>query len=135
MINANQLILTVCLTAIPLVANSSMQIETLLKEYQQTAGATFNAESGKAIWSQTFTASRAPQSRACSSCHTANLLNSGKHVRTNKAIDPLAQSVNPERFTDIKKIRKWLKRNCKWTLGRECTAQEKGNILAYLKNL
>ncbi|MEA3244387.1 MAG: DUF1924 domain-containing protein, partial [Pseudomonadota bacterium] len=33
---------------------------------------------------------------------------------------------------DGKKIEKWFKRNCKWTLGRECTAQEKADFLAYI---
>ncbi|MFK5970948.1 MAG: DUF1924 domain-containing protein [Candidatus Marithrix sp.] len=30
-------------------------------------------------------------------------------------------------------IRKWFKRNCKWTLGRECNAQEKGDILKFIQ--
>jgi len=47
-------------------------------------------------------------------------------------IDPMALSVNPERYTDPDKIEKWFLRNCKWTLGRECTAQEKGDVLTYL---
>lgn len=44
----------------------------------------------------------------------------------------MAASVNPKRYTKMKKINKWFKRNCKWTLGRECTNQEKGDILKYL---
>ncbi len=47
----------------------------------------------------------------------------------------MAVSVNPERFTKTKKIKKWFKRNCKWAWGRECTAQEKGNFLTYFKGL
>ena len=56
-------------------------------------------------------------------------------VRTGKPIKALAPSVQPQRLTDIGKIRKWFKRNCKWTLGRVCTPQEKGDILLFLKNL
>ncbi len=56
----------------------------------------------------------------------------GKHNRTGKMIKPISPTVNPERLTDIKKIKKWLLRNCKWTFGRECTTQEKGNILLWL---
>ncbi|MCW8907187.1 MAG: DUF1924 domain-containing protein, partial [Sedimenticola sp.] len=52
-----------------------------------------------------------------------------------KAIEPMAPTVNPKRLTEVKQIKKWFVRNCKWTLGRECTAQEKGDFLAYLKNL
>ncbi|NOX44038.1 MAG: DUF1924 domain-containing protein [Gammaproteobacteria bacterium] len=131
----NKLLLATCLTASPIITHSSAQIDELLNEYQQLGATTFSSESGKTFWSHTFNSPRAPVTRACSSCHTSNLIDSGKHVRTNKAIEPLAQSVNPQRFSDTKKIRKWLKRNCKWTLGRECTAQEKGDILTYLKDL
>ena len=66
--------------------------------------------------------------------HSADLTSTGKHVRTGKKIKPLAPSVNPKRLTDTKKIEKWFKRNCKWTLGRECTPQEKGNVLAFIKS-
>ena len=135
MLNLNHLILAVCLAASPTIASSNMQIDTLLSEYQQLAAKPFNAKTGEALWLQTFKSQRSPESRSCTSCHTSNPINSGKHVRTNKTIDPIAQSVSADRFSDIKKIRKWLKRNCKWTLGRECTAQEKGDVLSYLKDL
>jgi len=49
------------------------------------------------------------------------------------SLSPMALSVNPERFTDAKKIEKWFHRNCTWVLGRVCTAQEKSNILSYLQ--
>ena len=133
--NLNHLILTIFLVVSPTIASSNMQIDTLLNEYQQLAAEPFNAKTGEALWLQTFSSQRSPASRSCTSCHTSNPRNSGKHVRTNKAIDPIAQSTSADRFSDIKKIRKWLKRNCKWTLGRECTAQEKGDVLSYLRDL
>ena len=71
--------------------------------------------------------------RSCQSCHGKDLKASGEHIKTGKVIDPLAPSINKERLTDIKFINKWFKRNCKWTLGRECTPQEKGDFLEYLK--
>ena len=46
----------------------------------------------------------------------------------------MARSVNPERLTEVKKLNKWFLRNCKWTYGRECTAQEKGDILVWLSD-
>ncbi|MEG7525318.1 MAG: DUF1924 domain-containing protein [Chromatiales bacterium] len=55
-----------------------------------------------------------------------------QHIRTGKVIEPLAPSVNPKRFTDQRKVEKWFIRNCKWTLGRECSSQEKGDLLVYL---
>lgn len=69
---------------------------------------------------------------SCSSCHTDNPMNQGKHAKTEKVIKPLAPAANAERFTEVKKVEKWFKRNCNDVLDRECTAQEKGDVLTYL---
>lgn len=69
---------------------------------------------------------------SCASCHTSNPGTAGKHASTGKAIDPLAPSANPERFTSTRKVEKWFKRNCNDVLSRECTALEKGDILTFL---
>jgi len=69
---------------------------------------------------------------SCSSCHTDNPAEQGKHAKSDKAIKPLAPAANAERFTDMKKVEKWFKRNCNDVLDRECTAQEKGDVLTYL---
>ncbi|MCC7217020.1 MAG: DUF1924 domain-containing protein [Burkholderiales bacterium] len=69
---------------------------------------------------------------SCASCHTANPAAQGKHAKTGKAIAPLAPAANPERFTSLATSEKWFKRNCNDVVGRECTAQEKGDVLAYL---
>lgn len=69
---------------------------------------------------------------SCSSCHTDNPAAEGKHAETGKLIKPMAPAANPERFTDMKKVKKWFRRNCNDVLDRECTAQEKGDVLAYL---
>jgi hypothetical protein len=47
----------------------------------------------------------------------------------------MAPSVNPARFTNTSKVEKWFKRNCKDVLNRECTAQEKGDVITYLMSL
>jgi hypothetical protein len=69
---------------------------------------------------------------SCSTCHTDNPAAQGKHSETDKLIKPLAPAANEERFTDMKKVAKWFKRNCNDVLDRECTPQEKGDVLAYL---
>lgn len=69
---------------------------------------------------------------SCATCHTDNPAVQGKHSETDKLIKPLAPSANAERFTDMKKVAKWFKRNCNDVLDRECTAQEKGDVLTYL---
>lgn len=109
--------------------------DMLLKEYQGETGGTFSAAAGEQLWNQTVTADKPPRERSCTSCHTADPRQSGKHVKTGKPITPLAPSVNGKRLSDIGEIRKWLRRNCNWTFGRECTAQEKGDLLSYLHTL
>jgi len=69
---------------------------------------------------------------SCASCHTDDPASQGKHAKSDKLIKPLAPSANPERFTEMKKVEKWYKRNCNDVLDRECTAQEKGDVLTYL---
>jgi cytochrome c peroxidase len=107
----------------------STTVGDLLQEYAKQGAGTADAEQGKQLWQKKFNNSG---ERSCASCHTKNLTQNGKHVKTNKAIDPMSPSINPERLADRKKVNKWLKRNCKWTLGRECTAQEKANFLVYI---
>jgi hypothetical protein len=72
---------------------------------------------------------------SCASCHTADPRRAGRHVVTGKPIRPLAPAANTERFTSRAKAEKWFKRNCNDTLGRECTAAEKADMLAYLLSL
>ncbi len=72
---------------------------------------------------------------SCSSCHTSNPAGTGKHAVTRKAIEPLAPAANTARFTREAKVEKWFKRNCNDVLGRACSAQEKGDVLAYLMTL
>ena len=78
----------------------------------------FNAKHGKE-WS-------------CASCHENPPNHETKHIVTGKVIKPLAPSANPARFTDEAKVDKWFKRNCNDVLGRECTAQEKADVLSWL---
>jgi cytochrome c peroxidase len=72
---------------------------------------------------------------SCASCHTDNPKSTGTHERTRKEIKPLAPAANAERFTDPAKVEKWFKRNCSDVLERACTAQEKGDFIAYLMSI
>jgi len=69
---------------------------------------------------------------ACASCHTDSPMLEGKHAKTNKVILPMAPAANPKRLTDAANVEKWFKRNCNDVLKRACTAQEKGDFMAYL---
>ena len=59
----------------------------------------------------------------------------GKHAATGKAFHPLAPAANAERFTNAAKTEKWFRRNCNDVLGRECSAGEKADVLAWLMTL
>jgi cytochrome c553 len=109
-------------------------VNKLLQAYATQGALTADAEQGKQLWQKTFKGNDEFAERSCTSCHTQDLTAMGKHVKTNKEIKPMAPSINPERLSKIKKIKKWFKRNCKWTLGRECTAQEKANLLLYIND-
>ncbi len=87
----------------------------------------FNAARG-----ETFFKSKHGGEWSCSSCHTDHPENEGKHAKTDKLIKPMAPVANAERFTEVKKVAKWFKRNCNDVLDRECTAQEKGDVMIYL---
>ena len=108
-------------------------VTELLHQYAQEGVSKPDAKAGQRLWSKTFAVEGKIAERSCGSCHGEDLKQAGKHVKTNKLIEPMAPSVNPTRLTKVREINKWLKRNCKWTLGRECTVQEKANLLAYLK--
>ena len=93
----------------------------------------FSAERGRAFFLATHVGGK-PATPSCTTCHTADPKKVGS-TRANKPIDPMAGSVNPKRFTDAKDVDKWYLRNCSDVLGRECTAVEKGDVMAYLLSL
>lgn len=72
---------------------------------------------------------------SCSTCHGATPTQAGRHTVTGKPINPLAPGFNAERFTDPAKVEKWFRRNCNDVIGRECTAAEKADVLAWLMTL
>lgn len=121
------------LSLFALNANAAI-VDDVISRYQQQGASGADADKGKQLWTKTFAAGNKPQQRSCTSCHTEDLRSAGKHIKTGKAIEPLAPSVNRERLTEARKIEKWFKRNCKWTLGRECSAQEKADFLSYIRS-
>jgi len=114
---------TIFMTAAAFAAPYSIE---QLEVYRQQGIDQVDRERGRQLWYATV------DQRSCTTCHGEKPVNVGKHAKTGKAIEPMALSANPERFGDAKKIEKWFLRNCKWTLGRECSTQEKADILAWL---
>ncbi len=101
-----------------------------LNHWTAQAGAPAKAERGQALFNQ-----RHGGEWSCASCHGTPPTGQGKHASTGKSITPLAPAFNPKAFTDTAKVDKWFKRNCKDVLSRECSAQEKADVLAYLISL
>lgn len=115
-------------------ASANPTYDSLLEKYRYESSDELSAVLGEALWNREFTDSKSGKPRSCSSCHGVDLAKQGKHVRTGKRIEPMALRVNSARLTDSKKIEKWFKRNCKWTLGRECTPGEKGSFMLLMKS-
>ena len=106
---------------------------SLMARYAQAAGvpvSALSATNGAALY-RTEHPGRNAQPVSCASCHTANPKQAGR-TRVGKAIEPLSPAANPERFTDAAKVEKWFRRNCQDVLQRECSAQEKGDFIAWL---
>ena len=94
------------------------------------AFAGFSAARGKALHTQAFAGGK-PDTPACTSCHGNDTRGAGRNP-AGKAINPMALSVSPARYTDPEKVEKWFKRNCNEVLGRECTPLEKGDWLSFM---
>jgi hypothetical protein len=108
-------------------------VDDLLHQYEGQGGHNFSASAGEQFWDRPVADAKSGEQRKCSLCHSTDLRRVGKHATTGKAIEPLAPSANAQRLTDKEKIEKWLSRNCKWTLGRECSPQEKGDVLVFIR--
>jgi uncharacterized protein DUF1924 len=103
----------------------------LAQHYAKAGGKDFSTERGKAFWQADHLGDNGEKMN-CTTCHGSELGKPGKHNKSGKLIEPMAPSVNPERYSDLEKVEKWFTRNCKQVLRRECTAQEKGDVLRYL---
>ena len=107
----------------------------LLRDYEAQARRAnpafsgFSAAAGHALYVATFTVDG--QAASCSSCHTPDPRKAGR-TPAGKVVEPLSPTVNPARLTDRREVEKWFTRNCKQVIGRECTAEEKGNFVTWM---
>ncbi|WP_020506033.1 DUF1924 domain-containing protein [Lamprocystis purpurea] len=109
--------------------------DDLIATYQGQGAGPFSAAAGARAWTTKHQPEGAGEQRSCVTCHGTDLTKPGKHATTGKPIEPLAVSANSERLTDPAKVEKWFGRNCRWTLGRDCTPQEKGDFVRYIQSL
>lgn len=129
------LILCSCFTfSMSLRANEQIlnhYVELVKKE--NASFKSFNAKEGEAFFRFERMHSKG-EKVSCMTCHTADPKAFGK-TRANKDIDPIAPIANKERFTDLAKVEKWFKRNCKDVYERECTNVEKGNFVLFMMSV
>lgn len=119
--------------AVPVIGMASV-VDEQQASYKTTGAGPFSAQKGEQMWQLEVVNAKDGKPRSCTTCHGRDLRSEGKHAKTGKLIKPLSPAVNNKRLSSAKKIRKWFKRNCKWTWGRECTPQEKGDFLSYIQN-
>jgi len=114
-------------------ANSQLSIiegyATESKQHDQAFKA-FSTERGRLLFSVPHATGK-PKTPSCTSCHTKSPLNVGI-TRAGKEIAPMAISKTPDRYSTVKKVEKWFRRNCKSVLGRTCTSLEKGDFLTFM---
>ena len=149
------MVFALALCAMPARAASPQE---LLAAYAEQARQTnpefsgFSAERGKAFYFAEHPVDTGPP-LSCASCHhddprKETFAHQDKipcracHVvfdrwpngvpRMHRQILAFAPSENPERFTAEWKVEKWFEFNCNFLLGRDCTAQEKGDLITWL---
>jgi len=120
------LALVLCGALIGMQARADSGAEQLSR-YESQIGRSGQPEQGRL-----FFISKHGGEWSCASCHTENPKAEGKHARTDHVLDPMAPSMNPKRFTNAAKTEKWFKRSCNDVLSRECTPEEKADVLAWL---
>lgn len=119
-----------CATAVQAATPADLEAGYRAAAAQQSAGFQPSAQRGAALFANRFGLSA--KMPACTSCHTDDPAQAGRHVVTDKAIKPLAPAANAARFTDAAKTEKWFRRNCTEVVGRECSAAEKADFIAFL---
>ena len=102
----------------------------LIAKHINPASTGLSAEDGKKFFNRELTIQG--KQVACASCHTANPADNGKNIVTGKTIRPLAPAANEKRFTSVDNVEKNFTNHCNDIIGRDCTAQEKGNFIAFL---
>ena len=124
---AGGVVLTALLCATPALAATPAEI---MQTYATSANSTPSAERGQA-----FFTTKQGKEYSCSSCHGPVPIGMGKNVETGREIKPMAPAANPERFKDPARVERFFTRQCNFVTGRECTAAEKADVIAFLISL
>lgn len=130
---ASALLCAVCAFAFEPNEQIKAYIDELKKEakVQNPSFVDFSAKNGEILF-KTENIGKENKKLSCVSCHGTDLSQKAQNVFTGKDIDPLAPSVNNARISDVKEVKKWLKRNFKDVFFREGSAEQKGDVLYYI---
>lgn len=93
----------------------------------------FDAKRGEEIFTSKHIGKKGKEV-SCVSCHGNDLSKPSKNFFTAKEIEPLSPKANPKRFSEVKTIEKWLRRNFNDVYNREGTTEEKGDVVTYIIN-
>lgn len=118
-----------------LLAGPAAQAATpdeLLAAYVAQAKAPASAQRGQTLFTTNF---GRELGFSCASCHGDVPVKAGRDQISEQPIRALAPAVNPQVFTDKAKSDTWFRQNCKDVVGRDCTAGEKADVLAWLLTL
>lgn len=125
------------LFALPVAVLAAGDRATLLSAYAAKAKvsdagfAGFSAQRGETLYRGNFTGGDA-RTPSCATCHGADPRAPGRNAKTGRPIDPVAVSAAPQRYTDAAEVDKHFTRDCKSVLGRDCTALERGDYIAFM---
>ena len=114
----------------PLQARATNAAE-LLAAYSAQSKAEPSVERGQAFFNRKF----GRDFENCAACHGAVPVKPGKDLVSEKAIAPLAPAARAGAFADRVAVEFSFRVNCKEVVGRECSAGEKADILAWLISL
>lgn len=118
-------------------AEFNQEMQNFLEELKTQAKAQnpnfvdFSAKEGERIF-VTQSVGREGKTLSCESCHQSDLRKEGLNVFTNKPLEPLSPNANPKRLSEVKEVKKWLKRNFKDVYAREGSPKEQGDVLLYI---
>jgi mono/diheme cytochrome c family protein len=126
------LALSLAVAAIAIVAQAQTTTPaSVLAAYTAQAGKPASPERGQALFNRKF----GRDFDSCATCHGAVPTRPGKDAVSEKPIAPLAPAAQPGRFSDRSKVDYRFQMNCRDVIGRDCTAAEKADVLAWLISL
>jgi cytochrome c553 len=104
----------------------------IMNAYAARAGSPPSAERGEKLF---MSKNKGGAFESCTDCHTPSPTRAGRDQVAEKSIPALAPAANAKRLTDALRVETAFRMNCKDVLSRECTAQEKADVMSWLIGL